>query len=81
MQNQDFNNINKLAKEMDSLVSKSESPSERRRIGFPIPGTEGASKETAKEKGKEKAEEVKKQEVKANTSSKVNSSVEKKKKK
>jgi hypothetical protein len=81
MQNQDFNNINKLAKEMDSLVSKSESPSERRRIGFPIPGTEGASKETAKEKGKEKAEEVKKQETKANTSSKVNSSLEKKRKK
>jgi len=75
---QDFNDINKLAKEMDSLEAKME-PAERRRIGFPIPGTENVSKETAKEKGKEKAEEVKKQETPAGTSNKVNTSVKNKK--
>lgn len=75
---QDFNSINKLAKEMDSLEAKME-PAERKRIGFPIPGTENVSKETAKEKGKEKAEEVKKQETPAGTSNKVNTSVKNKK--
>jgi len=75
---QDFNNLNKLAKEMDSLEAKME-PAERKRIGFPIPGTENVSKETAKEKGKEKAEEVKKQETPAGTSNKVNTSVKNKK--
>ena len=75
---QDFNSINKLAKEMDSLETKME-PAERKRIGFPIPGTENVSKETAKEKGKEKAEEVKKQETPAGTSNKVNTSVKNKK--
>jgi hypothetical protein len=81
MKSQEFDTINKLAKEMDSLRSKEESEPERRRIGFPIPGSENVSKETAKEKGKEKAEEVKKQETKADTSNKVNSTLEKKRKK
>lgn len=76
--NQDFNNINKLAKEMDSLESKIES-TERKPVGFSIPGSENVSKETAKEKGKEKPQEVKNQEAPASTSKKVNTSIKNKK--
>lgn len=62
--NQEFNTINDLARQMETMGGSK---------------SENASKETAKEKGKEKAEEVKKQEKKADTSSKVNSTIEKKK--
>jgi hypothetical protein len=78
MNSQDLSDINKLAKEMDSLEAKMVEP-ERKRIGFPIPGVDNVSGETAKDKGKEKAEEVKKQEAKANTSREVNSTLRKNK--
>ena len=76
---QAFNDILKLAKEMNSLEDKEEQM-ERRPIGFnAIAKSEKSSSETAKEKGKEKAEEVKKQEAPAPTSKKVNASVKNKK--
>ena len=76
---QAFNDILKLAKEMNSLEDKEEQM-ERRPIGFnAIAKSEKSSSETAKEKGKEKAEEVKKQEAPATTSKKVNASVKNKK--
>lgn len=76
---QAFNDILKLAKEMNSLEDKEEQ-TERRPIGFnAIAKSEKSSSETAKEKGKEKAEEVKKQEAPAPTSKKVNASVKNKK--
>ena len=78
MNSKDLNDLNKLAKEMDSLEAKIAEP-ERKRIGFPIPGVDNVSGETAKDKGKEKAEEVKKQEAKANTSREVNSTLRKNK--
>jgi DNA repair exonuclease SbcCD ATPase subunit len=78
MNSKDLSDLNKLAKEMDSLEAKIVEP-ERRRIGFPIPGVDSVSGETAKDKGKEKAEEVKKQEAKANTSREVNSTLRKNK--
>lgn len=79
MKSQDFNDINKLAKEMDALKAKEEAEPERRLIGFKSIASEEVSKETAKEKGKEKAEEVKKQETPAGTSSEVNASLKNKK--
>jgi hypothetical protein len=79
MKSQDFNDINKLAKEMDALKAKEEAEPERRLIGFKSIASKDVSKETAKEKGKEKAEEVKKQETAAGTSSKVNASLKNKK--
>ncbi len=78
MNSQDLSDLNKLADKMDSLDAKIAEP-ERRRIGFPIPGVDNVSGETAKDKGKEKAEEVKKQEAKANTSREVNSTLRKNK--
>ena len=78
MKSQDLTDLNNLSKKMDSLEAKIVEP-ERRRIGFPIPGVDNVSGETAKDKGKEKAEEVKKQEAKANTSREVNSTLRKNK--
>ena len=75
MKNQEFDALNKLAKEVDSLLT-----TERKPIGFISVKSGEVSGETAGEKGKKKAEEVKKQEVKADVSDKVNSTLEKKKK-
>lgn len=80
LKSEEFDDINKLAKEMEALIAKKETEPERRPIGFNAIAKD-TSRETAKEKGKEKAEEVKKQEAPAPTTSKVNTSVEKKKKK
>ena len=71
----DFESLNKLAKEMEKMVAKTEEPA-RTPVGFDMPKS---SKETAKEKGKQKAGELKKQEAPAPTSSKVNDTIEKKK--
>jgi len=77
----DFESLNKLAKEMEKMVADAGSPEPARAaVGFAIPGTSNASKETAKEKGKSKPEEVKKQESPAPTSRKINSTIVKNKK-
>ena len=76
MNSKEFDAINKIAKEVDSLLS-----TERRPIGFKSIASEDVSRETAGEKGKEKAEDVKKQETKADTSDEVNSTIRKNKRK